>query len=187
MQRSLWSFIACFSLAVAGCGQNPDYKQPSSSDSTADLIRLLNQRESTNKSMLMIRKTNANEILSTRGEVALPALFQAAQDEREDDNVRMAAAEAIGKQQKVSTDRLPELFRIRRGKNGILVNYVLERTCKAANKQVVVPVLVEFVKDEKIKYEDRQFIALILLEIDEKNAASAGVVKKTNEYLPNEK
>jgi hypothetical protein len=68
-----------------------------------------------------------------------------------------------------------------------MLNDVLDRTCKAASKEIVVPLLVEFIKDDSIDYQARQFVAFTLLDIDEPAAVAAGVVKKVNEAVPDHK
>ncbi len=188
MRHSVLPFITCVVMTFTGCGPNlGNSQQPGPSDSTEELAALLAQRDEQHPAMLLPRKISAIEILSTRGDEALPTLFGLAQDVNEEKTVRFIAIEAIGKFHQIPEDQIPALFALRRSENGILVNDPLERSCKAASKEVVVPLLVEFVKNDGIDYEARQFVALILLDIDEPAAASAGVVKGVNEYLPNEK
>jgi hypothetical protein len=185
----------CYSLAVLvaatillGCGGRSTQTAPiSSSASTEELGAVLAHKDDARAYMLMPHKLKAIDILSARGEEAFPLLMRTARDSEEIDSVRFAAIEAIGRFQQVSENQIPKLLEIRRGENGILVNEVLERSCKAASAVRVVPLLVDYVKDDTIEYENRQFVAAILLDIDEPAAEAAGVVKKINEYLPNTK
>jgi hypothetical protein len=188
MHTSRLLFVAFVIMIFAGCGAPAGTSQQlDPSVSTEELAAILAERDAQRSAMLLPRKISAIEILSTRGEEALPILFGLAQDAKQDRSVRFMATEALGKYQQIPEELIPALFTIRRDTNGHLVHDLFDRTCKAAHKESVVPRLVEFVKDISIDYEKRQFVALTLLEIDEAAAVAAGVVKGTNPYLPNEK
>src|SRR5262249_11824721 len=138
MRSFYWLFICAVTITLTGCGLSTvevQPKLPTSSDSTSDLIVLLAEKDSPARRSVNPRKLAAIEILGNRGDEALPTLFQVALDTNSNELLRFSAMDAIGKFKLVPKDQIPELFEIRRSKNGIAVNDVFERSCKAVSKE----------------------------------------------------
>jgi len=174
-------FTLCGVVVFTGCGTTLAVDETEIETGTLeDLVAILAQKGSADPSLLNSRKRTAIETLAKRGSSSFTILYRVAQDKSQHELVRFAAAEAIGGHDPLGEEQIPALLKLRREKWGAAINDLLEQSCLAASTEVVVPLLVAYVRDDRVDYENRQSVARILSAIDESAASTAGIMKKVD-------